>query len=57
MSFFDNLFNMGDSQQAHQAIYESRTQHHSTWTHELVSGATGFAGKIYIVFTLSVQNI
>ncbi len=46
MSFFSNLFNINDSKKAHEDIYGDEPRHHSTWTHELISGAAGFAGKI-----------
>jgi hypothetical protein len=51
MSFFNNLFNHDASKQAHEAIYGQEAQHQSSWTHELVSGGAGFAGKIDIIFT------
>jgi hypothetical protein len=50
MSFFQNLFNMNESQQAHETVFGSESRHHSTWTHEVVSGAAGFAGKILMIF-------
>ncbi|CAF1427124.1 unnamed protein product [Adineta ricciae] len=39
MSFFENLFNHDESRQAHQDIYGDQPRHHSSWTHELISGA------------------
>jgi hypothetical protein len=56
MSFFTDLFNHKDSQQAHEAIYGQETRHHSSWTHELIAGGAGFAGKIHSIFTLSETN-
>ncbi|CAF0902693.1 unnamed protein product [Adineta steineri] len=31
------------SQQAHEAVYGDQPQHKSSWTHELIGGAAGFA--------------
>jgi hypothetical protein len=50
--FFKNLFSHDESKQAHEAIYGDQPQHKSSWTHEMIGGAAGFAGKIYIIFTL-----
>ncbi len=50
MSFFHNLFNMDDSQQAHEAIFGGEPRHHSEWTHELIAGGAGFAGEIFVLF-------
>lgn len=47
MAFFHNLFNMEDSEQAHADIYGDQPRHHSSWTHELIAGAAGFAGKSF----------
>jgi hypothetical protein len=52
MAFFRDLFNMNDSKQAHEDVYGQNARHHSSWTHELVSGAAGFAGKIHIYLHL-----
>ncbi len=46
MSFFHNLFNIGDSKQAHEDIFGEEPRHHSSWTHELIGGAAGFAGTL-----------
>jgi hypothetical protein len=52
MAFLHNMFSMSDSQQAHNDIFGEQSSHHSTWTHEVVSGAAGFAGKIPIIFEI-----
>ncbi len=49
MSFLRDLFSHEDSKQAHEAIYGSNPQHQSSWTHELIGGAAGFAGKNLIL--------
>ena len=54
MARFGDLFDMNQSRNAHQQIFGSSAEsgegqvyvHHSSWTHELVSGAAGFAGMI-----------
>ncbi len=43
--FFLNLFSHDESKQAHEAVYGGNAQHHSSWTHELIGGAAGFAGN------------
>jgi hypothetical protein len=53
MAFFHDLFNIDDSKRAHEDIYGPEPSHHSTWIHELIAGAAGFAGKIHIFFILS----
>jgi hypothetical protein len=52
MSFFNNLFQHSESKQAHEDVYGQEPKHHSSWSHELISGAAGFAGKIDIILTL-----
>jgi hypothetical protein len=62
MDFLSNIFNIGQSREAHERVYGGSgpggnydgyqgnlpEQHHkSSWTHELVGGAAGFAGEIY----------
>jgi hypothetical protein len=54
MAFLQNLFGLGESKKAHEQFYGNdgyQQQHHhkSSFTHELVSGAAGFAGKIFII--------
>jgi len=51
MSFFANLFSHDDSQKAHQDIYGEQPRHKSSWTHELIGGAAGFAGKISVILS------
>jgi hypothetical protein len=66
MEFLENLFGMGQGQRAYDHVYEGQNyyggdfqnngnnqqepHHKSSWTHELVGGAAGFAGQIYILF-------
>jgi len=63
MDFLSNMFNMDKSQNAHEYVYggaggdyegyrgdRQEPRHQASWTHELVGGAAGFAGKIYFVF-------
>jgi len=62
MEFLHNIFNMGQSKEAHERLYDGGSfggnyddyqgnlpEHHhkSSWTHELIAGAAGFAGEIY----------
>jgi hypothetical protein len=57
MAFLRDIFNFGESKNAHEHVYgggnygeyqNNQQQHHhkSSWTHEIVSGAAGFAGTI-----------
>jgi hypothetical protein len=57
MSFFRELFSHEDSKQAHEDVYGEQHTHKSSWTHEIVSGAAGFAGKIYIHFTSKINKV
>jgi hypothetical protein len=41
-----------ESKQAHEDIYGQEPRHHASWSHELISDAASFAGKIDIIFTL-----
>ena len=62
MAFLRDLFGMGESQKAHQQVYgggddydddrgdRQQSEHQSSWTHEMVAGAAGFAGKMHILF-------
>jgi len=65
MDFFRDIFNMDQSKNAHERVYgggdfggnyggyegdQQEYQHHSSWTHELVAGAAGFAGEIHFIF-------
>ena len=50
MQSFTDLFNHRDSKQAHEDIYGEEPRHQSSWTHELIAGAAGFAGNDYILF-------
>jgi hypothetical protein len=56
MSFFRDLFSHDDSKQAHEDIYGDQPRHKSSWTHELIGGAAGFAGKIYFIFTSRINK-
>jgi hypothetical protein len=49
MDFLRNVFNVGDSQNAYHHVYGG-VHHKSSFTHELIAGAAGFAGKIYFLF-------
>jgi hypothetical protein len=62
MAFLRDLFNMGESRNAHERVYgggggnydnyqgdQQEHRHKSSWTHEIVAGAAGFAGKIYFL--------
>jgi hypothetical protein len=51
--FFNDLFNMGDSQQAYQTANNADPnipEHKAKLSHEVISGAAGFAGQIDILF-------
>jgi len=57
MSFLLNLFGLGESKKAHEQFYgnesyrydQQQPHHKSSFTHELIGGAAGFAGKILIL--------
>jgi hypothetical protein len=56
MSFFRELFSHEDSRKAHEDVYGEQSSHKSSWTHELIGGAAGFAGKIYFIFTSRINK-
>jgi hypothetical protein len=37
--------NLNDSEDAYNKVYADEPHHKKSWTHELVAGAAGFAGK------------
>jgi hypothetical protein len=61
MAFLRDIFNMNESKNAHERMYgggdnfndnyegyqddQPERRHQSSWTHEMVAGAAGFAGK------------
>jgi hypothetical protein len=54
MEFLHNLFGSSESKKAHEQLYgydgyQQQPHHKASFTHELVSGAAGFAGKIFII--------
>jgi hypothetical protein len=49
MDFLGNMFNMDGSQNAYDHVYGG-AHHKSSFTHELIAGAAGFAGKNYFLF-------
>jgi hypothetical protein len=57
MSFFANLFSHDDSKQAHEDIYGDQPRHKSSWTHELIGGAAGFAGKISFILSSTINEV
>jgi hypothetical protein len=69
MNFLRDIFNMGQSKDAHERVYggggyggnydvyqgyQPEHHHKSSWTHELIAGAAGFAGEIY--FSVDFQS-
>ncbi len=42
----DTIMNLDDSEQAYNKVYYDEPHHKSSWTHELVANAAGFAGKL-----------
>ncbi len=53
MQSFTDLFNHSASRQAHEDIYGQEPRHQSSWTHEIISGAAGFAGNIYFILKIN----
>ena len=49
MAFLGNLFGADESKKAHEHVFGGANgeepRHQSSWTHEIVAGAAGFAGK------------
>ncbi|UJR19512.1 hypothetical protein I4U23_022642 [Adineta vaga] len=43
MSFFNNLFRHHESQNVHAQVYANQGEHQSSFTHEIIAGAAGFA--------------
>jgi len=37
--------NLNESEEAYNKVYADEPHHKKSWTHELVAGAAGFAGK------------
>ena len=46
MSFFNDLFGHHEAQNAHKQVYDygDQREHQSSFTHEAIAGAAGFAG-------------
>jgi hypothetical protein len=64
MAFLQNLFGFGESKKAHEQFYgnegyrndQQQPHHKASFTHELVSGAAGFAGKDSYYFYLNLNK-
>jgi len=57
MSFVPDHFSHDESRKTHQSIYGRQPSHISSWTDELVTGAAGLAGKIYVHFTSTINKV
>ena len=46
---------MDECRQAFESIFGDEPVHHSSWTHELIAGAAGLAGKVFSSFHIELH--